>query len=98
MEKKTIRKTKVEKAPITESKSNIIVVLTTGEKDYTFEGDNLQVLHGFEPDKITGKTTIRITMNGLTYLKHMKPMLLKKFLLNATYLTILEKQISKLLK
>lgn len=94
MEKKTVRKTKVEKAPV----SDFSVTLTTGEKDYTFEGENLLVLLNFAPDKITGKTTIRITRNGLTFLKHMKPMLLKKFLTNATYLTILEKQISKLLK
>lgn len=96
MEKKktTVRKTKVAKAPV----SDFSVILTTGEKDYNFEGENLLVLHKFEPSKITGKTTIRITRNGLTYLKHMKPMLLKKFLVNATYLKILEKQISKLLK
>lgn len=90
---------KPKKQPVkTELKDGVKVVLMTAEKDYVFFGDSLQVLFGLHPDKISGKTSISITRNGLTYTKMMKPMLLKKFLNNATYLDILEKQIVTLLK
>jgi len=106
MEKKTIKKvaTKTEesksiKQPVkATTPDGIKVVLMTAEKDYVFEGDSLRVLFGLSPDKISGKTSITITRNGLSYTKMMKPMLLKKFLNNATYLDILEKQIVTLLK
>jgi len=74
------------------------VVLMTAQEDYEFTGTNLQVLFKLLPNKISGKTSISITKNGLTYSKMIKPMLLKKFLNNANYLTILEKQITSILK
>ena len=90
---------KPKKQPVrTALKDGIKVVLMTAEKNYEFTGENLRVLFQLEPSKISGKTSISITRNGLTYTKMMKPMLLKKFLNNATYLDILEKQIVSLLK
>jgi hypothetical protein len=74
------------------------VVLMTAQKDYEFVGTDLQVLFKLLPDKISGKTSISITKNGLTHTKMIKPMLLKKYLNNAKFLKILEKQITSLLK
>lgn len=105
MEKKPIKKVATKK-PIDEPKSTVKatepdgvkVVLMTAEKEYVFTGKDLQVLFGLEPSKISGKTSITITRNGLSFTKMMKPMLLKKFLNNKHFLTILEKQIITLLK
>lgn len=89
---------KTEKSTVKATNPNDVIVLMTAEKEYTFNGDSLRVLFQLKPSKISGKTSISMTKNGLTYTKMMKPMLLKKFLNNATYLDILEKQIVTLLK
>lgn len=101
MEKKPTKKVatnKTEKSTVKATNPDGVIVLMTAEKEYTFNGDSLRVLFQLEPSKISGKTSISMTKNGLTYTKMMKPMLLKKFLNNATYLDILEKQIVTLLK
>ena len=110
MEKKSIKKVatkkpvkKVEK-PVRSTVKAVVpngtvqVTLMTAEKDYNFTGDNLQVLFGLLPTKTSGKTSISVTKNGLTYTKMLKPMMLKKYLNNKHFLTILEKQITSLLK
>ena len=104
MEKKSTKKVVKEKIATVKNPvkavvpDGIRVVLMTSEKEYEFFGDSLQVLFELEPTKISGKTSIEITRNGLTYTKMLKPMLLKKFLNNRHFLTILEKQITSLLK
>lgn len=101
MENKTTKKVatkKTEKSTVKATNPDSVIVLMTAEKEYTFDGDSLRVLFQLEPNKISGKTSISMTKNGLTYTKMMKPMLMKKFLNNATYLDILEKQIVTLLK
>lgn len=112
MEKKTTKKVATKK-PLTKKKESLIikdtitetpkkgsisVVLMTAQTEYPFEGNDLQVLFGFEPKKITGKTFITLNKNGQTYSKQIKPMMLKKYLNNRHFLTVLEKQITSLLK
>lgn len=94
--KKTVKKEEIVDVPVVES--NNVVILMTAEKDYVFKSDSILALFELEPSKISGKTSISITRDGLSYTKMLKPMLLKKFLNNKHYLTILEKQILKLLK
>jgi len=98
MEIETKKKVATKKPLVQDKQYALTIILTTAETEYPFIGDNLQVLLGLEPKKISGKTTIQVTRNGLTYIKSLKPVLLKKFLSNGNFLTILEKQITTLLK
>lgn len=97
-----IKKTKevVEKSTVKATVPNdtVEIVLKTAETEYKFTGTDLQVLFKLLPTKISGKTSISMTKNGLTYTKAIKPMMLKKYLNNTHFLTILEKQITSLLK